>query len=73
VLSTPSINTHHIRPAELLCWFNLKEKLMDEILQVYEDRGIPVPLDIQVRAVETYGYIIQDNYPLEDDIDDEEA
>jgi hypothetical protein len=46
---------------------------MDEILRNYEDRGIPVPLDIQVRAVETYGYIIEDNYPLEDEIDGEEA
>ena len=73
MLSTPSINTHHIRPAELLCWFNLKEKPMDEVLTYYENRGIPVPLDIQVRAVETYGYIIVNNYPLEDDIHDEEA
>ena len=46
---------------------------MDEVLTYYENRGMPVPLDIQVRAVETYGYILENNYPLEDDIHDEEA
>ena len=46
---------------------------MDEILKYLEDRGIPAPLDLQVRAAEVYGYIIENNYPLEDDIHDEEA
>lgn len=39
---------------------------MDEVLRYYEDRGLLVPLDIQVRAVETYGFIIETNYPQED-------
>lgn len=39
---------------------------MDEVLQWYENRGLLVPLDIQVKAVETCGFIIETNYPQED-------
>ena len=46
---------------------------MEELLEMYEIGGMPIPLDIQVKAIETYGFIIENNYPLEDEIDDEEA
>jgi len=32
---------------------------MEEILDLYDELDIPVPLDIQVKAVETYGFIIK--------------
>ena len=44
---------------------------MDEILRMYEREGNPIPLDILVRAVETYGYLIETNYPQEDELDGE--
>ncbi len=46
---------------------------MDEILKYYEDRGIPIPLTLSVRAIETFGYIIENNYPLEDLMYEEKA
>jgi hypothetical protein len=61
-----TINTHHIRPPESFQRSNLKENTMEETLDYYESRGIPVPLDIQVKAIGTYGFIIENNYPLED-------
>ena len=39
---------------------------MDEILEMYEREGTPIPLNIMVRAVEIYGYLMETNYPLED-------
>lgn len=41
---------------------------MDEILQMYEREGNPIPLDIMVRAVEVYGYLIETYYPQEDEL-----
>ena len=32
---------------------------MEELITIYEELDIPVPLDIQVQAVETYGFIIE--------------
>lgn len=46
---------------------------MEELLEWYEKAGMPLPLDIHARAVDVYGFIIEDNYPLEDEIHDEEA
>lgn len=46
---------------------------MEEIIEWYEIGGMPIPLDIQVKAIETYGFIIDNNYPLEDVIHEEEA
>jgi hypothetical protein len=39
---------------------------MDELLKYYRSMGQLVPLDVQVEAVETYGFIIETNYPQED-------
>tara|TARA_R100001463_G_scaffold132440_5_gene193150 strand:- start:3900 stop:4022 length:123 start_codon:yes stop_codon:yes gene_type:complete len=39
---------------------------MDETLDSYEETGMPIPLDIQVEAIEIYGFILTDNYPQED-------
>tara|TARA_A200000159_G_scaffold38995_1_gene35527 strand:- start:2261 stop:2395 length:135 start_codon:yes stop_codon:yes gene_type:complete len=44
---------------------------MEEILEFYSVAGMPVPYDIMVKAVEVYGFIIEDNYPQEDTIDGE--
>jgi len=32
---------------------------MEEIIELYEELDIQVPLDIQVKAVETYGFILE--------------
>lgn len=45
---------------------------MDEIIEWYELTGMPMPLDLQVIAVEEYGYILtQNNNPQEDTLDGE--
>lgn len=49
----------------------LKEKFMEELLDFYSEAGMPVPYDIMVKAVEVYGFIIENNYPQEDIIDGE--
>jgi len=40
---------------------------MNELIDFYEETGSPVPLDTMVEAVETYGFILDYNYPHEDD------
>jgi|14_taG_2_1085336.scaffolds.fasta_scaffold152746_2 hypothetical protein len=44
---------------------------MEDLLEFYSVAGMPVPYDIMVKAVEEYGFIIEDNYPQEDTIDGE--
>jgi len=40
---------------------------MERQLDFYERAGIPVPLDIQVEAIGSYGFILEDNNPEEDE------
>lgn len=44
---------------------------MDEILELYEEWGLNIPVHILVKAVTEYGYIIEYNYPQEDELDGE--
>ena len=39
---------------------------MEETLDFYEETGMTITIDIQVEAVETYGFILTDTYPQED-------
>lgn len=50
-----------------------KRSIMDEFLiELYELTGLPMPIDLQVKAVEQYGYILeQNNNPQEDTLDGE--
>ncbi len=38
---------------------------MEELLELYEELDVAVPVDIQTKAIETYGFILKDNYPQE--------
>jgi hypothetical protein len=44
---------------------------MEELLDFYSEAGMPVPYDLMIKAVEEYGFIIENNYPQEDIIDGE--
>ena len=44
---------------------------MEELLDFYSEAGMPVPYDLMIKAVEEYGFIIENNYPQEDMIDGE--
>ena len=45
---------------------------MDEFLiELYELTGLPMPLDLQVKAVEQYGYILEQNNQEEETLDGE--
>jgi hypothetical protein len=38
---------------------------MEELLELYEELDVAVPVDIQTKAIDTYGFILEDNYPQE--------
>jgi len=39
---------------------------MEKLLEFYEEMDVAVPVDVLTEAIGTYGFIIEDNYPLED-------
>ena len=40
---------------------------MEEILDLYDELDATIPVDVLTKAVVDYGFIIEDNYPLEDE------
>jgi len=40
---------------------------MEELLEIYEEMDVAVPVDVLTEAIGNYGFIIDTNYPMEDE------
>ena len=50
----------------MFCWSIYKRTLWKN-LEIYEEMDVAVPVDVLTEAIGNYGFIIENNYPLEDE------